>query len=108
MSIIFRPHRGGLADAMAERKEFETLEEMKQYIVEQHSDERGKPFGTEDIVTNDDTICNDVRIGWRDNRYVCIKRYGNKIYEIPQCIGMMATDYDADYWDKSEYNPKNR
>lgn len=32
--IIYRPHKGGLAEAMAEAKEFETEEEMKQHIFE--------------------------------------------------------------------------
>lgn len=32
--IIYRPHRGGLAEAMAEAKEFETEEEMKWHIYE--------------------------------------------------------------------------
>lgn len=34
--IIYRPHRGGLAEAMAEAKEFETEEEMKRHIYECH------------------------------------------------------------------------
>ena len=32
MGIIFRPHRGSLADAMAEAKEFDNEEEMKKHI----------------------------------------------------------------------------
>ena len=33
--IIYRPHRGSLADAMAEAKEFNNEQEMKEYIVKQ-------------------------------------------------------------------------
>ena len=33
--IIYRSHRGSLADAMAEVKEFNNEQEMKEYIVKQ-------------------------------------------------------------------------
>jgi len=39
----------------------------------------------------------DNRSGWKDTRYVCTKRFGDKdnikLYGVPQCIGMCATDY---------------
>lgn len=101
--IIYRPHRGGLAEAMAEAQEFETEEEMKRYIYEEHKTlnrELGfsdAPFEIEDIVIDKDNPHEDNRIGWNDAMYVCVKRYGNenyiKKYGTPQCIGMCATDY---------------
>lgn len=92
--IIYRPHRGGLAEAMALAKEFESIEEMKEHIVQEHTDEEiGPAFGTEDIVLGKESV-NDPRNGWRDTRYVCVKRYFNEVYPIPQCIGMCATDYE--------------
>lgn len=30
---------------------------------------------------------------WFDARYVCTKRYGDKHYSTPQCVGMCATQY---------------
>jgi hypothetical protein len=36
----------------------------------------------------------DDRINWHDTHYVCSKRFGNKKYETPQCIGMCATQYE--------------
>lgn len=87
--IIFRPHRGSLADALSEAKEFNSEEEMKQYIVD---DWQGY-FSFDDIVIDDKSI-NDDRIGWVDTRYVCTKRFGDKVNDIPQCIGMCATDYN--------------
>lgn len=45
--IIYRPHRGGLRQAMEEAVEFETFEVMKEYIVEQNAKiipEWGAPF----------------------------------------------------------------
>ena len=35
--VIFRPHRGGLIEAMEEAKEFNSLKEMLEYIVESHN-----------------------------------------------------------------------
>jgi len=90
--IIYRPHRGSLADAMAEAKEFNNEQEMKEYIVKQWN---GYIF-IDDIVIDDNPI-NDDRIGWKDTRYVCTKRLGEddymKKYGYPQCIGMCATNY---------------
>lgn len=92
--VIYRPHRGGFAEAMALAKEFATIEEMKRHIVQEHTDkEIGPAFEIEDIVIGKESA-NDPRNGWRDTRYVCVKRYFNELYPIPQCIGMYATDYE--------------
>lgn len=101
--IIYRPHRGGLAEAMAEAKEFETEEEMKRYIYEHHKaycldlGYPNAPFEIEDIEIDYERPIEDERIGWNDEMYVCVKRYGNedyiKKYGTSQCIGMCATDY---------------
>lgn len=102
--IIYRPHRGALAEAMAEAKEFETEEEMKRYIYADHKAyfaELGRlnaPFEIDDIVIDKEDAHEDERIGWHDTMYVCVKRYGDKdyikLYGTPQCIGMCATDYE--------------
>ena len=98
--IIYRPHRGGLKEAMAEAKEFQTEEEMKQHIYEHHKSyflEMGypdAPFEIDDIVIDKEDTHEDERIGWHDTMYVCVKRYGNEAYDCPQCIGMCATDYE--------------
>ena len=90
--IIYRPHRGSLIDAMAEAKEFNNEQEMKEYIAEQWDGY----ISVEDIVIIDNPQ-NDERIGWKDTRYVCSKRFGEQDniekYGVPQCIGMCATDY---------------
>lgn len=92
--IIYRPHRGKLADAMAEAKEFNNEQEMKNYIVE---DWNGYISIEDIIIIDNDEIIEDNRIGWKDTRYVCTKRVGNddyiKKFGHPQCIGMCATDY---------------
>lgn len=97
--IIYRPHRGGLAEALAEAREFETEEEMKQYILEYYKILLPElvPFEIEDIVIDEETVDDD-RCDWHDTRYVCIKRFVDEDYMekygCPQCIGMCATDYD--------------
>lgn len=91
--IIYRPHRGLLADSMKEAKEFPDFYSMKKYIVEASTDEEfGAPFTESDIVVDDEEMP-DVRNGWMDTRYVCIKRYYNEKYTHPACIGMCATKY---------------
>lgn len=102
--IIYRPHRGGLAEAMQEAKEFQTEDEMKQYIYEEHKryfSEIGfnsAPFDVEDIVIKEDTAIKNSRTGWNDTMYVCVKRYGNEDYMekygAPQCTGMCARNYE--------------
>lgn len=102
--IIYRPHRGRLSEAMQEAREFNTEDEMKQHIYEEHKRYFSKigfdsaPFEIEDIVIKEDTVINDSRTGWHDTMYVCVNRYGNddymEKYGTPQCIGMCARDYE--------------
>lgn len=98
--IIFRPHRRELAEAMAEVKEFNNVEEMKKYIVKLWHEGWVGPkdlFTVDDIVIDKSSAVNDDRIGWEDSMYVCVKRMGDedymKKYGVPQCIGMCATKY---------------
>lgn len=95
--IIYRPHRGMLADAMMEAREFKTLDEMKDYIIKRDIFSIKK----EDIVLSEKTH-DDNRINWKDIHYVCIKGYKTfagtyidyvKMYGKPQCIGMCSDDY---------------
>ena len=98
--IIFRPNRGMLDEAMAESKEFDTVEEMKEHIVKLWHEGWDGPeelFTVDDIVINEKSAVKDDRIGWEDSMYVCVKRMGKtdymKKYGIPQCIGICATKY---------------
>ena len=91
--IIYRPHRGALVDSMAEAKEFESEEEMKRYIVEESEGIWGKPAFSVDNISIMENSYVDERIGWKDVRYVCVSRYLDEIYDVPQCIGMCATNY---------------
>lgn len=82
----FRPHKSGLAESLAETKEFRTLWGMKRYIVKYHDN----AFKVSDIVIEKD-VHHDLRCGW-NTQYVCVKRYFNDdymaMYDCPQCIGM--------------------
>lgn len=102
--IIYRPHRGNIVESMAKAKEFETKEEMKQYICEQNEEYYKNlgyddvPYDFSDIVIDEESAHDDERTGWKDTMYVCTKRYFDvdyiKIYGKEQCIGMCARDYD--------------
>lgn len=96
--IIFRPQRGGLLESMAESQEFETILDMKNFLVSDSCRIFGKPlFSIDDIVISGDKKHDDHRIGWKDVESVCVKRYGNEDYiekyGCPQCIGMCSENY---------------
>ena len=97
--IIYRPHRGRLDKALAEAKEFQTEEEMKQYIFEYYNNLLPGlvAFQTDDIVIDEETVDDD-RCGWHDTKYVCVKRLWDEDYMekygCAQCIGMCATNYE--------------
>lgn len=92
--IKYRPHRRSLEDAMKEAREFETYEDMKRHVLREHAiwnTDGVTLFDLDDIVIGD-VIGDDDRIGWKNVRHVCVKRYGSddymKLYGCPQCIGM--------------------
>jgi hypothetical protein len=93
--IIYRPHGGGsVFDSLEKAKEFNTIQEMKEYVVEQWDN----LFSDKDVVITNEFV-EDGRIDWKDVRHVCIKRLGkdNYIskYGTPQCIGYCATEYPS-------------
>lgn len=88
--IIFRPHRELLYEALEGMKEFESINEMKQYASQIYDGS----VQVDDIFLDKLTVKDD-RIGWNDTRYVCTRKLGND-YVGEMCIGMCATDYDYD------------
>ncbi len=89
--IKYRPQRGLLSDAMKEAKEFDTVEEMYKYIVEEHAKPFGKrPFEVDDLELHE-LNCDDERIGWKNIGYVCSKRFFEedniKKYGTSQAVG---------------------
>jgi hypothetical protein len=85
--IKYRPHRELLCDAMAEEREFETVEEMFDYICDDH----GFVFQPGDLSISENRG-KDSRIDWKETRYVCTKRYGKLVYKYPQCVGMCSLE----------------
>lgn len=89
--IKYRPHRGSLADAMKEAREFETLDEMYEYIVNNRHELLR--YTKEDLSISEN-LGKDDRIDWKETRYVCTKRIGRDVYRVPQCIGMCSIEGD--------------
>jgi hypothetical protein len=79
--IKYRPQRGGLTEAMQEAKEFESVEEMFQYIVNKSKEDYdGVPaFDMSDLELHE-LHMDDNRIGWKNVGYVCTKRYMHEDY----------------------------
>ena len=94
--IMYRPHRGSLADAMADAREFENEHEMKEYIwsvwneLPETFSAGDQAFSLDDIVIGE-VLGDDERIGWKNVRHVCVRRMYDedymKLYGSPQCIG---------------------
>lgn len=86
--VKYRPHRGGLAEAMAEAKEFETVEEMIKHICVEDDFFRIRP---EDVIIGDPEG-DDLRVNWMNVHIVSTKRINNTIYEPPAAIGFCSID----------------
>ena len=86
--IYYRPHKGTLADAMAQMQIFNTIDEMLDFIVKDWN-VYGDVFTKKDLSVGENEGKDD-RIDWKETRYVCTKRMRNEIYDVPQCIGMCS------------------
>lgn len=120
--VIFRPHRGGLEEAMEEAMEFDSIDEMLKYICAKHN--TAVPFfkiKTSDIYIKD-MKDSDERVGWYNLYYLIFERWSKisnqegylKYFGIEEnstwpdeereecivedypagIIGMFSTDYD--------------
>ena len=85
--IKYRPHRGTLVEAMMHEREFETVDEMYSYI----SNDWNGWISPEDLSISEN-MGKDSRIDWKETRYVCTRRIGNEVYDVPQCIGMCSIE----------------
>ncbi len=88
MKILYRPQRGGLAEAMAEMKEFATLKDMFDYIIAQWKELFNvAPFSVKDLSIR--YYSYDSRIDW-DTYLICTDRMFKEKYDYPQGIGFCA------------------
>lgn len=86
--IVFMPHVFGesIDDDLDEIKEFETVEEMKEYLC--NLPNRLIKINANEIVIDDRFSYEDKRLGWQDTRHVCLKKDGET-----RVIGYCATKY---------------
>lgn len=89
--IIYRPHRGGLKEAMELRRIFKTETEMFEYI----SIQNDGAVSVEDLSIGE-ILGDDPRIGWKDCRYVLASRYGKEHFTVPQAIGTCSYQWNND------------
>ena len=89
--VKYRPHKGSLDEAMKNEREFNNLDEMYDYIILDWNNSDVKLFDKDDLSVSKD-LGVDKRTGWKETRYVCVKRMGSQIYEHPQCIGMCSIE----------------
>ena len=93
--IKYRPHRAHLNDylndSMELAKEFASLDQMYDYIVQDWNALENNLFDKSDLSVSKESYKDD-RIDWKETRYVCTRRMGNDIYDTPQCIGMCSIE----------------
>ena len=82
-TFIYRPQRSTLDEAMAEKREFASLKQMLEYVVEEHEN----AFDLDNVFIS--YYGYDERISW-DTYIVCVTRYGDEEYDHPQAIGFCA------------------
>ena len=86
--VKYRPHRGGLKEAMAEAKTFNTIDEMKEHIC---NEDLFLSINPEDIVVGD-PAGHDLRVGWYDVRIVATKRIRDTAFDPPAAIGFCTIE----------------
>ena len=92
--LIYRRHRGSLAEAMVEAKTFNSFDEIKEYVANKWNSVWGYNILKQNDIVLDEEFHNDERIGWKDVHYLCAKKIGDedyiKEYGRPQCIGFVG------------------
>lgn len=90
-TIIYRPVRSSIDEAMAEAKEFKDEASMFEYIADKYNS-----FLAEDL-SIDSKSHDDDRIGWKDVHYVVTNRSRKdnyiELYGYPQCVGYCTYNY---------------
>lgn len=92
MRILYRDHRGRIAEAMETIREFRSVDEMKAEIAADYNKIHcdvgfsGDAFSVVDISIGDNLGADD-RIGWTNTHYVCVRRLGDEVFDVPQVIG---------------------
>ena len=90
--LIYRAHRGGLAESMDLARTFPDIDSLFCHIAEESSKSGYLSISTSDLSVSPSASA-DSRTGWMDTRYVLPSRLGDEPYLTPICIGMMATAF---------------
>ena len=104
--IMHRPHRGGLSEAIKEAREFESLGECINTLIQEHNSLYSFQVVDSDIYLIPYDLNGDNRIGWKDVFMICCAPYslvkdkhGYELYyggryEHPiQLFGFISTNY---------------
>lgn len=88
--VLYRPHRGRLWGSLEETRKFNNIEDMFKWTVKDtNSCWNDEILSYEDLSIDEEGYF-DNRTDWGRTHYVLTKRYGNKKYKTPQCIGMCS------------------
>ena len=90
MRYLYRPHRGGLVESMAECAVFVNEDAIKDHVIETYS-HYGVCLNREDVIIDPRSI-DDERTSWGATRYVCVTHLDGPPFEIPQCVGMCCDE----------------
>lgn len=88
--IKYRPNKCILIESTKDEMEFDTIDQMYDYLLE-YWNYFDKNFEREDLSVTKDFV-RDERINWKELWYVCTKRFGKDIYDAPQCIGYCSIE----------------
>lgn len=88
--VKYRPHKGMLTESTKDEMEFDTIDQMYDYILE-YWNYYGSILDRVDLsITRD--FGRDDRTDWKELRYVCTNRFGESKYDIPHCIGYCSIE----------------
>lgn len=87
--VKYRPNKGILIESTKDEMEFDTIDQMYNYLLE-YWNYWDSMFDRSDLFVTKD-YGKDDRSDWEELRYVCTNRFLNK-YDIPKCIGYCSIE----------------
>lgn len=104
--IIHRPHRGGLNESMKEARQFTSLGECINTLIQEHNNSHSFQVTENDIYLIPYGLNGDDRIGWKDVFMICCAPYdlvkdqrgyelyyGGKYNHPIQLFGFVSTNF---------------
>lgn len=88
MKVVYRPQRGGLEESMREKKEFDSLKKMLEWLPTQQEQCGNKnAFDIRNLHIS--YYCYDERVGW-ETYIVTTDRFYDAKFDRPIAIGFMT------------------